>query len=576
MRSRLPRPLLRAVTAACLAVWCAVGGTFAASPPAARGQDGMVVTPEPAATRIGVEVLGDGGNAIDAAVAVALALAVTVPRAGNLGGGGFLLYRSPDGAYAALDLREVAPAALTPEHFLGPDGLPDRRRSREGGLAVGVPGTPRGLEEAHRRWGALPWKRLVRPAIRLAARGFEITPMQADSFAGRLEVLSGNDEARRIFTLDGAALPAGYRLVQPDLAATLRRIARHGAAGFHDGPVAAAIAETVQRHGGVLTRDDLGAYAPVLRTPVEGRYRGHRIVSFPPPSSGGIALLQMLAMLERFDLAESGPGSSRTVHRVAEAGRRAFADRGRWLGDPDHVEVPVDALLDPAYLRTRSESIRDDRATPSDDTGAWAPPTPASTETLHFSIVDADGGAVSMTTTLNSWYGTGIVAEGTGVLLNNEIDDFTLGAGVPDQYGLVGGAANAVAGGKRPVSSMTPTIVEAREGPPGPLLVLGSPGGSTIISTVAEVIVGIIDHDLELQAAVDAPRFHHQWKPDRISHEALAFPEDVRVALERLGHTLAAWPRPQGRVAAILRDGGGGWLGAADPRGWGSAEGFER
>lgn len=576
MRARRPGHRIRTVLAVCLTAATAIGATLAASPPAARGQHGMVVTPEPNATRIGIEVLRDGGNAVDAAVAVSMALAVTMPRAGALGGGGFLLYRAPDGTYAALDFREVAPAALTPEHFLGTDGSPDRERTRTGGLAVAVPGTPRGLEDAHRRWGSLPWKRLVRPAVRLAAGGFPIPPRQADSFAERIDVLRADPEARRLFTIDGTPLPPGHVLVQPELAATLRRIARRGADGFYDGAVAEAVAGAVRRRGGVLTTDDLAAYAPVVRTPVEGRYRGHRVVSFPPPSSGGIALLQMLAMLERFDLAESGPGSSRTIHRVAEAGRRAFADRGRWLGDPDHVDVPVDALLDPDYLRQRSASIRDDRATPSDDTGSWSPPPAGSTETLHLSIVDAAGGAVSQTSTLNSWYGTGIVAPGTGVLLNNEIDDFALGDGIPDQFGLVGGSANAVAGGKRPVSSMTPTIVEARDGPAGPHLVLGSPGGSTIISTVAEVIIAVLDHRLPLQAAVDAPRYHHQWKPDRISHEANAFPEDVRIALERLGHTLVPWPRPQGRVAAILRTDDGSWLGAADPRGWGSASGFDR
>jgi gamma-glutamyltranspeptidase/glutathione hydrolase len=362
--------------------------------------------------------------------------------------------------------------------------------------------------------------------------------------------------------------------VQPALAASLRRVATLGLDGFYAGETAEALVRTVQGAGGVLDSEDLAAYRPSLRRPVEGRYRGYRVVSFPPPSSGGLVLLQMLGMLERFDLRSTGFGSSRTVHLMAEAQRRAYADRARWMGDPEFFDVPETGLLDEAYLAGRAASISGDRATPSAQVFAGKPPRPEPEETLHFSVADPAGGAVALTTTLNTSFGTGMMAEGTGILLNNQIDDFALAPGVPNHWGLVGSEANAVAGDKRPLSSMTPTIVEPPGGGPRPVLVLGSPGGAKIITSVLQVLVNVIDHRMPLQEAVDLPRFHHQWLPDVLWHEPRAFPADVRSALRARGHHLKPASPYVGNVNAIGLDDAGRWLGAADPRRRGTARGF--
>jgi gamma-glutamyltranspeptidase/glutathione hydrolase len=439
-----------------------------------------------------------------------------------------------------------------------------------------------GLAEAHRRWGSLPWADLVAPAIRLAEGGVPLT-RRSVAYMARVHPRTGLDTndrlaadpaARAIFTLDGDPLPEGHLLIQKDLAATLGRIARKGERGFYEGPVARALVASVAMAGGVMTLADLADYRPVSREPLVGSYRGHRIVSFPPPSSGGVALLQILGMLEDRDLAGSGFGSSLTIHRMTEAMRRAYADRARWLGDPDHFEVPAAELLDGNYLASRSAGIRDDRATPSAEIAPWSPPPAEPPSTLHFSVADPAGNTVSMTTTLNSSFGSAIVAEGTGVLLNNEIDDFALAPGVPNQFGLVGGEANAIRGGKRPLSSMTPTIVEAPGGGGRPMLVVGSPGGGTIITSVLQVIVNVLDHSMPLQEAVDAPRFHHQWLPDVLRYETRGMSRDVVDALEARGHTLQERSLPLGMIAAIGLDEDGAWLGAADPRGEGTAAGF--
>jgi len=545
----------------------------AASRPAVRGDNAMVVSVDADATRVGVEVLRAGGNAVDASIAVAFALAVTYPEAGNLGGGGFLLLRTADGAYRALDFRETAPRRLRPDLFLDEDGRPVPGLSVRGGLAIGVPGTVAGLFEAHRRWGSLPWPELVAPAIRLAGEGRPVSRQLAGSLVTHLERLNADPGARAVFTRDGEALHEGDRLIQRDLARTLKRIAEDGPTGFYRGPTAEAIARTARREGGVMDEEDLALYSPVLREPLQGTYRGYRIISFPPPSSGGVVLLQILGILERFDLKTSGFGSSRTIHRMAEAERRAYADRSKWLGDPDFFRVPVGELLDRSYLASRAASIRNRKATPSRRIHAGSPPRPEPVQTTHFSVADSQGNAVALTTTLNSSYGAAVVAEGTGVLLNNEIDDFALAPGVPNLYGLVGGEANAVAGGKRPLSSMTPTIVEAPESGPRPFLILGSPGGATIITAVLQVLVNVIDHDMPLQEAVDAPRFHHQWLPDKIHHEIRTFSTDVARALEARGHQFQERER-LGNVSAIGLDQNGSWLGAADPRREGHAAGF--
>lgn len=554
-------------------VWLALPAQ-AASRPAVRGEHGMVSSPEALATQAGVDVLRRGGTAVDAAVSVAFTLAVTYPEAGNLGGGGFLLYRTDDARHYALDFRERAPRRARPELFLDEEGRPIPGLSLEGGLAVGVPGSVAGLVLAHEKWGRLPWAELLRPAIRLAAEGFPVSATLARSLAEESERLVRDEEARSIFTRGGRPLREGERLIQQDLAGSLRRVARQGRRGFYEGATGAAIARAVQAAGGVLDEQDLHDYEAVLRQPLEGRYRGYRVVSFPPPSSGGVVLLHMLGMLERYDLAAAGFNSSRAVHLMAEVERRAYADRSRWLGDPDFVEVPVEGLLDPDYIAARAAEIRADRATPSATLLPGVPPRDRGSDTLHFSVADASGRVVALTTTLNTRFGTGIVASGTGILLNNEMDDFALAPGVPNTYGLLGGDANAVAPRKRPLSSMTPTIVEPPGGGPRPALVLGSPGGSRIITAVLQVLVNVVDHGMPLQEAVDSPRFHHQWQPDRIDHEPRCFPADVAENLRSRGHSLNVPSHHLGNVNAIGLDSRGHWLGAADPRRDGAAAGY--
>jgi gamma-glutamyltranspeptidase/glutathione hydrolase len=569
---RLLRPATAVLVAATLALLQAP--QHAAAPPAIRGAHGMVVAPEGQAAQVGLDVLRAGGNAVDAAVAVGLALAVTHPDAGNLGGGGLLLYRTPAGRVHALDFRETAPRELRAEMFLDDDGRPVPGLSLEGGLAVAVPGTVAGLAEAHARWGTLEWSDLVAPAARLAEQGMIVSDWLAESMEQKRAVLAYDAEGRKVFLRDDRIPAAGDLLVQPDLARSLQRIAAAGPDGFYHGPTAEAIVRTVRRLGGVMDAQDLANYRSAIREPLEGRYRGHRVVSFPPPSSGGVVLLQILAMLERFDVAGAGYGSSASVHWMVEAERRAYADRSRWLGDPDFVANPLRGLLDAGYVAARAATIDPERATPSREVLPGDPPGAEPEDTCHASIADARGGAVAMTVTLNTSFGSGIVAEGTGILLNNEIDDFALAPGVPNTFGLLGGEHNAVRGGKRPLSSMTPTIVEPAQGGTRPLLVLGSPGGSKIITAVAQVLVNVLDHRMPLQEAVNAPRFHHQWQPDEITYEERAFPADVLQALARRGHRLAPSAESLGHVNAIGLDARGGWLGAADPRREGSARGY--
>jgi gamma-glutamyltranspeptidase/glutathione hydrolase len=573
-RFRRSTSLLRVAIGALLCAGLALLPLLAAHGPAERGERAMVVTPDEQATRVGVEILRGGGNAIDAAIAIHFALAVTFPRAGNLGGGGFLLYRDAEGKHHALDFRERAPAALRPEIFLDEDGRPLPGLSLKGGLSVGVPGSVAGLAEMHRRWGSRPWAELVRPAIALAQDGFVISPYLARSFERYADKLDADPEARRLFRRDGRPYSAGERLVQKELAGSLRRIAKGGARAFYSGALGSAVVRTVRDAGGVMTQDDLQEYRVEMRAPIEGRYRGYRVVSFPPPSSGGVALLQILTMLESFDLGAAGSGSSLCTHLIAEAERRAFADRSRWLADPDHYEVPLAGLLDADYLRERASSIDPERASPSAELFPGRPARPDSPDTLHFSVADGLGRVVALTTTLNASFGNGIVARGTGILLNNEIDDFSLAPGVPNTYGLLGGEANALAAGKRPLSSMTPTIVEPGEGGARPVLVLGSPGGGEIITAVLQVLVNVIDHGMTLREAVESPRFHHQWQPDQIRYEQRAFPADVLRNLSARGHDLQQAEGAVGNVNAIGLADDGAWLGAADPRREGSAAGF--
>jgi gamma-glutamyltranspeptidase/glutathione hydrolase len=536
-------------------------GTGMAAEPV-RARHGMVVSESEPASRVGREVLREGGNAMDAAVAVALALAVTHPAAGNLGGGGFLVYRGSSGVAVAYDFRETAPALAHEKMFLR-QGIYDAELHHHSHVSVGVPGTVAGLHLAWRDHGRLPWKHLVRPAITLAADGFVVSDSLARSLAQALPKLARSPAAYAQFTKQGRPYGAGDLLRQPDLARTLRGIARRGPAGFYQGEVAARIEQEMLAHGGWIRRSDLQAYAAKRRDPVRGTYRGYEIQSMPPPSSGGVVLVLMLNVLEGFDLAKAQPGSAAGVHLLAETMRRGFVERARYLGDPDHQpDLPAARLLAKGYAAELRKTIRLDRASVSSpDRFDWPQ---ESSETTHLSVVDAERNAVALTYTLEESYGAGLMTPGTGFLLNNEMGDFNGAPGLTTTNGLIGTVPNLAGPGKRMLSSMTPTILTKN----GQLfLVLGSPGGRTIINTVLETIVNVVDHQMNVQAAVDAPRFHHQWLPDELRFERHGLSPDTTALLRQRGHAVAEWPGPQGVVAAIRFDGVADLLeGAADRR----------
>ena len=517
----------------------------------------MVVSAHDLASQAGVELLRRGGNAVDAAVATGFALAVVYPVAGNLGGGGFMVIHRTTGTAGgsdhALDFRERAPAAATRDMYLGPDGavLTGPNSSLLGWRASGVPGTVAGLALAFEKYGSgkVTWRDVLEPARRLAAEGHLVTTASAGRFRLRADTLGAFAESKRIFLKDGAFFEAGELWRQPDLAATLARLQQHGAREFYEGETARLIADAMAQNGGTITLADLQGYRPVERTPIRGQYRGHDLVTMPPPSSGGVVLLQMLAMLEPFDLAALGHNTAATCHLLVEVMRRAYADRSEYFGDPDFVAVPVAGLLDRAYLTGRMRDYDPARATPSDRIkpgrpAGWeaiaalsrSPAAKESPETTHYSVVDAAGNAVSTTYTLNTSFGSGVTIPGTGVLMNNEMDDFTAKPGTPNYFGLIQGAANAIQPAKRPLSSMTPTIVlkDSRV-----VLVTGAPGGSTIPNAVLQVLSNVIDHRLPVGIAVEAPRIHHQWLPDVINHDPYGLNPDVATALRARGHTLA-------------------------------------
>jgi len=526
----------------------------------------MVVSAQADATHAGVEVLKSGGNAVDAAVAVGFALAVTHPRAGNLGGGGFMLIRFADGCKTFLDFRERAPAAAHRDMYLGPDGEPTDEMI-VGYRASGVPGTARGLKMAADKYGTKPVKELLAPAVRLARDGFVVTFDQSESLQSSR--MAKFPESRRIFQRDGKFYKMGEVFRQPDLQRTLERMVKHGVDDFYAGKTARLIAADMKKNGGTITLDDLKGYKPTERTPLSGKYRGYEIITAPPPSSGGVGIIQMLNMLEDSDYERSGAGSAAAIHYVAETMRRYFADRAAYFGDPDFVSVPVDLLTRKRYARERAATI--DRGRDGDSLGMppGLPTGAESTETTHYSVVDSKGNAVSVTYTLNGSFGSGVTAVGTGVLLNNEMDDFSSKPGAPNDAGLLTSEKNAIKPGKRPLSSMTPTIV-ARDGKLH--MVVGSPGGPTIISTVLQVIINSIDFEMDLQQAVDFPRFHHQWMPDELRLERHGHSQDTVERLRQRGHEIK-FVGKQGRVMAIQRT--DEWLlGAADGRSEGLAEGF--
>jgi gamma-glutamyltranspeptidase/glutathione hydrolase len=547
-----------------------VGRAVAIDTPA-RGQQVMVATAEPGATRAAVAVLAEGGSAADATVAAAFMLAVTEPYSSGIGGGGFVVgwQEGADRAYA-LDCRETAPAGASRDMYLGPDGQVDPQLSRTGAASVAVPGLVQGLWELHREHGRLAWRRLLEPAITAARDGFAVPEMLAQRIARHHARGRFDEPMAAVFCPGGVPLTTGSLLVQADLARTLVAIADDGPDAFYRGRVAAAIAEAVKSAGGVLTRDDLATYRPVWREPVRGRYRGLDVIGMPPPSSGGVHIVQMLNILEPFDLAAGGHGSAASWHLLIEAMKLAFADRSRFLGDPDHVDVPVAMLVSEERAAAQRARIRTDRALdPRAIEGA--PEVVEGEHTTHISIVDADGNAVAATLTINLNFGAGMIAPGTGVILNNEMDDFAAAPGRPNAFGLIQGEQNAVGPGRRPLSSMSPTVV-VRDG--DVQMVVGSPGGSRIITATLQTIVHVVDFGLDAREAVAAARVHHQWRPVTAYCERIGMSPDTRRLLEELGHEIT--PRStMGNVQVILRDPEtGGWQGASDPRGMGLAAGF--
>jgi gamma-glutamyltranspeptidase/glutathione hydrolase len=531
-----------------------------------RARKAMVAAQEPIATDVGVAALRSGGNAVDAAVAVALALAVTHPTAGNLGGGGFMLIRLADGRSTFIDFRERAPGQAGRNMYLDAAGNPTKD-SEAGWRAAGVPGTVRGLEYAHKKYGRRPWAELAAPAVDLAGKGFTVSYALARSLRGA-KLLPQFPESKRIFLNGGKYYEAGDRLVQPELARTLARIAKTGAHDFYLGETAKRLAAEMKANGGLVTLEDLRDYAVVERKPLEGQYRGYHILTAPPPSSGGIGILQMMGVLEKSGYEKHGAGSAAAIHYVAEVMRRYYADRAEFLGDPDFVKVPVAGLLAPAYLDKLRASIDPDRASSSDVIGHGEPAAGESSETTHFSIVDEAGNAVALTYTINSGYGCGVTVPGLGFLLNNEMDDFAAKPGSPNGSGLVQGEANAIAPRKRPLSSMTPTIL-LRDG--RLYLVVGAPGGPRIITGVMQVILNIVDFGMNPQEAIDWPRFHHQWKPDKLLLER-GFSPDTVALLKARGHQTEA-ASSVANVEAIRIE--KGWLeGASDGRASGKAAGY--
>ncbi len=532
-------------------------------------ENGMVAAQEALAAQIGLDILEQGGNAMDAGVAVALALAVTLPRAGNLGGGGFMIVHDAEsGETRAIDYREMAPATAERDMYLDENGDAVSELSRFHGKAVGVPGTVAGMQMVLEKYGTMTLAEVIQPAIDLAENGITVTADLADSLINLETRLKKWPSSEAIFYKeDGSFYQPGDTLVQADLAATMKRIAEQGVDGFYTGETAEKIAAAVQAGGGGMTVEDLGNYKAVDREPVTGTYRGYEIVSMPPPSSGGVHIVQMLNILEEYPIGYLGHNSSDTIHLMAEAMKYAYADRSEYLGDPDYVDVPVDELTSKDYAAFLRGQISRNHAMPSSGIkpGDLAPYE--SDQTTHFSVVDKDGNAVSNTYTINFSYGSGMVADGTGVLMNNEMDDFAAKPGVPNAYGLIGGDANAVEAGKRPLSSMSPTIVK-KDGEV--YLVTGSPGGSRIITTTMQVIMNMIDHGMNVAEATHAPRIHHQWLPDEIRIEE-GISNDTIANLEAKGHTISL-KDVMGSTQSIMVDGEAGLLlGSSDPRRTGAA-----
>jgi gamma-glutamyltranspeptidase/glutathione hydrolase len=532
-------------------------------------RNGMVVSARDQASLVGVEILKKGGNAVDAAVAVQFALAVVYPNAGNIGGGGFMVYRSASGETNTLDFREKGPAMASRDMYLDAAGNVIVEKSLYGGLAAGVPGTVAGMVEAHKKYGKLPWASLVEPAIELAKNGFKISVRQAREMNELHDRFVALNPLGTVLVKKGKWTP-GDMMVQTELSRTLEKIRDQGKKGFYEGSVADSIVAEMKRDGGIITKADLLGYNAVWRKAVTGNYKGYKIITMPAPSSGGIALIQLLKSVEPYPLKRWGFNKDSTVQVMVEAERRVYADRATYLGDPDFFRVPAKQLMDDAYVKMRMGTFSWDKATPSTAVKAGELVLPEHEETTHYSIVDREGNAVSITTTLNGSYGSCVMVKGAGFLLNNEMDDFSVKPGSPNMYGLVGGEANAVGPGKRMLSSMTPTIIE-KDG--DLFMVVGTPGGSTIITSVFQTILNVIDFDKDMQSAVDAKKFHHQWLPDEVDVEDKALDSLTEVKLKAKGYKLV--PRGQiGRVDAILKTKWDYYQGGADPRGDDTAIGW--
>lgn len=532
-------------------------------------KNGMVVSANPIASKVGVEILKKGGNAIDASVAVQFALAVVYPNAGNIGGGGFMVYRSAKGEKATLDFREKAPARAYRNMYLDANGNPVVEKSLLGRLAVGVPGSVAGMVEAHERYGKLSWEKVLQPAVDLAENGFKITARQAKELNGMKSQFHKQNPLGTALVKNGV-WQAEDLLVQNELANTLKLIQREKAKGFYEGAVADSLVAEMKRGGGIISAQDLKDYRAIWRKPITSTYRGYEIITMPPPSSGGIALVQLLKSVEPYPLTKWGFNSDSTVQIMIEAERRVYADRAAHLGDPDFYPVQQKALTEDQYIKQRMSTFRWDSAGLSSQIAAGVIAVPEHEETTHFSVVDRDGNSVSITTTLNGSYGSAVVVKGAGFLLNNEMDDFSVKPGAPNMYGLVGGEANAISANKRMLSSMTPTIV-TKDGKL--FMVVGTPGGSTIITSVFQTILNVIDFKMSMQNAVAAKKFHHQWLPDETALEENALDSLNQKKLEAKGYKFVK-RGSIGRVDAILITPWGAYQGGADPRGDDKTEGW--
>lgn len=523
----------------------------------------MVASQEELASKIGVEILKQGGNAVDAGVAVGFALAVTLPRAGNIGGGGFMMiYDAKKKRTFALDYREMAPVKAYKDMYLDESGNAVEELSRFHGLAVGVPGTVAGLITALENYGSMDLKTVMAPAIKLAEQGIIVTPDLYTSLQSAKERLQKWDSSKPVFFKDGGQsdYQIGDKLIQNDLANSLKLIAKNGRDGFYKGKTAKAIADSVTAAGGLMTIEDLESYKAVIREPVMGSYRGYSIASMPPPSSGGIHIIQILNILENYRIGEMGHNTAETIHVMAEAMKLAYADRAEYLGDPDFVKVPMKGLTNKDYAHSLQQQISQDKARPAKDIKHGQPMPYESDQTTHFSVMDKDGNVISNTYTLNFSYGTGMVANGTGILLNNEMDDFSAKPGVPNGYGLIGGEANAVQGGKRPLSSMSPTLV-FKNGKP--ILATGSPGGSRIITTTLQIIMNVIDHKMNIAEATHAVRVHHQWLPDELRIEK-GLNQDTIKLLQAKGQNVVEKGAMGSTQSIMYTD--KGFFGSSDPR----------